>query len=126
MNINITSKEGIVLKVAGKYIDEDITLIPDESLFATGYTVTLSAIAPTDTSSYAEYNYTTDNGLTGTITSDDTESTVLTGVSSISITNILCAMPRFLINDEITEYQFDDFSLNITEDTTIELESMGS
>lgn len=85
------------------------------------YTVTLSVIGAEN----AYFNYTTDNGLSGTV-SRDGGSVELTGVSSISITDIMCGMPAWWVNDTRSDYTWEDFSLNITENTTIELEAMGS
>lgn len=89
-----------------------------------GYTVTLSIYNGSEEGSIS-FDYTTDNGLSGTVdlNSGNIE---LTGVSSISITNILCGMPAWYINDTRSDYGWEDFSLNITEDTSIQLEAMGS
>lgn len=195
MEINITNKNGIVLKTANTYVEEDINVTIDGSLLPSGsmditengtydvasvenavvnvpvpdgyiqpsgsleitenntydvtekasvvvnvptaevlplysgayevnksgYTVTLSVVG--DENAY--FNYTTDNGLSGEV-SRDGGSVELTGVSSISITDIMCGMPAWYINDTCSDYTWEDFSLNITEDTSIQLEAMGS
>lgn len=127
MEIKIINKRGIVLKTAGKYIDEDIILIPDTSLFpaeSTGYAVILSVEGD---DSGASYSYTTDNGLSGRVgggVTGDGREIELNGVSSISITDIVAGgVIQWTINTAVAEYQTDDFSLNITQNTTIQLSS---
>ena len=81
MNINITSKEGIVLKTANTYFEEDITVTLDESMFATGYTVTLSAGSNT-----FDAQYSIDGGVTWT-TIPLNETTVIENVETIRFKN---------------------------------------
>ena len=122
MEIKIIKKEGIILKVAGKYIDEDITLIPDESLFASGYTVTLELQSLVGNT----VDYLTDNGLSGTITTDNSPLT-LEGVTSITIPNgMIAAMSNVYIDGEYISGDintFETFTIPITKDCTVTLVS---
>ena len=77
----ITNKSGIVLKTANTYFEEDITVTLDESMFATGYTVTLSAGSNT-----FDAQYSIDGGVTWT-TIPLNETTVIENVETIRFKN---------------------------------------
>lgn len=137
MQIKISNKSGIVLKVAGKYIDEDITLIPDESLFpAPTYTVTLAHNDGYSHDTFLEWgldcSYSVDGGKTFTTFNPEyglDDPIVISNVSEIIFAGPVYTGPKLLlISKTLGEYdgtleveQDEQGSLSITEDTTLYL-----
>lgn len=114
----ISNKSGIVLKTANTYFEEDITVTLDESMFATGYTVTLVWSANRGESAGYSASYTADNGESGTLSIDNANVT-LTNVTSLTL-NLPAACYSFAnsttgnLNSNIGEN-----IIEITEDQTI-------